>query len=103
MKLNQENPHWTEERWDNEKINTNKCITEVEQFISENENLSKQEINISTMDDFNLALENKKKIDKLQQKKKYLIHLKEKIEKIDSIKLNLECEKLKNLSSKEIE
>jgi len=87
-KIDKNNSHWNKERWENEKTNTNKCIAEVEEFINTNKNLSKQKINISTMEDFNIALENKKMIDRLQQKKKYLIHLKEKIVKIDSIELN---------------
>ena len=83
MQIDKKNTHWTKERWSDEKANTNKCIIEIEQFISENENLGKQEIKITTMNDFNIALENKNKLDKLQSKKKYLIHLKDKLKKIE--------------------
>ena len=93
-KIDKNNSHWNKERWENEKTNTNKCIAEVEEFINTNKNLSKQKINISTMEDFNIALENKKMIEKLESKKKYLIHLKEKIVKIDSTKLNQNGRKL---------
>ncbi len=87
-KIDKNNSHWKKERWESEKTNTNKCIAEVEEFINTNKDLSKKKINISTMEDFNIALENKKMIEKLESKKKYLIHLKEKIVKIDSTKLN---------------
>ena len=83
MEIDRENSHWKKERWEQEKENVNRCIVETENFVNENKDLGKQNVNLSTMDDFKDAMDKKQKLDKLESKTKYLTFLKARLEEID--------------------
>lgn len=78
-----ENPHWTKERWEQEKQNTINCLNETSQFIEENKNIGSESIDTTTVDGFNEATKKTKILEKVKIKEDYLLKLQSRLKDID--------------------
>lgn len=84
-----ENPHWTKERWEQEKQNTINCLNETSQFIEENKNIGSETIDTTTVEGFNEVQKKTQILEKLQMKKDYVLQLQSRLNDIDEKILSL--------------
>lgn len=80
-----ENPKWTKERWELEKENVEKCLAETKSFIKKNKNIKSEKIKIETVEDFAIATEKKKLLEKIDSKNEYVSFLENRLKQINNI------------------